>query len=389
MPFILLFVLLFSPLNAFAHGVTVSVGYYGTTSTSSTFMLADSSANDDDWIDLKVGGGDGQVIWYNRSGEIGRSSTPASINAPSNANAFKLKSNDGKEVYAIEGHTTNPNSQHVNFAGSNGSTDPKPEPDPPTPLPEEPDCTLCQCRDDLVSAMNTINSSVNSNGQKLDKVVTGVKDLNTKASKSNNLLGSILGELKSDLMPKLPNMPKPPSLSKNKPNMPDQSYKNEKSYFKDSGETSKDPKPLPTAPEPEKWKGTDGKEINPEKEMKKDAKNNRDGQMDKDSELSKDDQLNKDGTLSKDGELDRDSEMDKDKFNRDSEMDMDKQQQRDSTLESDKQMNRDTVSEMDDKFDRDNFYSDDDSLEKSPIIGRDNFYNQSPIDHTPPDWKSD
>lgn len=401
--------LLFLPYKASAHGVTVSIGYYGTNSTSTTYMLADSSANDDLWIDLKVGGGDGQVIWFDHNGEIGRSSTPGIVNAPSNANAFKLKSNDGKEVYAIEGHTTNPNSEHVNFSGSNGSTDPEPEdPTPtPTPVPEEPDCTLCECRDDLVNAMAAINSSVNSNGQKISDVVDGVKDLNAKASQSNNLLDGILGELKSDLMPNMPSMPEPPSLSDNKPNMPDQAYKNDNSYFSDKGETSKDPKPLPTAPEPENWKGEDGKVINPEDEMDKDPSNKKDPQKNRDDELSKDDEnqkddefskddeFYKDDSLTKDDEFNRDTEMDKDKFQQDLEMDKDKQQDRDVPLESDREMNRDTVSEIDDEYNRDpvkgrdNWYSDSDVLEQSPVMGRDNFYNQSPVDHTPPDWKSD
>lgn len=110
-------VLLFGiPHMAFAS----NVGYLGTTTTS-TWVTPDATNLDDFWIDVTVGGGSGQVIWYGLDGEeIGRSSTPGTVNAPTHALSFKLHSLDGSEVYAIVAHSTNSNDSTVYFSGSQG-----------------------------------------------------------------------------------------------------------------------------------------------------------------------------------------------------------------------------------------------------------------------------
>ncbi|WP_051575096.1 hypothetical protein [Sporolactobacillus terrae] len=110
-------VLLFGiPHMAFAS----NVGYLGTTTTSN-WVTPDATNFDDFWIDVTVGGGSGQVIWYGLDGEeIGRSSTPGTVNAPTHALSFKLHSLDGSEVYAIVAHSTNSNDSTVYFSGSQG-----------------------------------------------------------------------------------------------------------------------------------------------------------------------------------------------------------------------------------------------------------------------------
>lgn len=101
-----------------AYAETYNYGYFGTTSQTEK-LWADGGAHNDVWTSLSTGGGSGQVIWYSTSSsQIGTSTIPGSVSAPSGAAAFSLRSLDGSEVYAIEGTSTNPLSSTVIFTGS-------------------------------------------------------------------------------------------------------------------------------------------------------------------------------------------------------------------------------------------------------------------------------
>lgn len=369
--FFLLLVLLLVP--GLANASTTNHPYYGTTSQTELFLKADGTSNDDFWIDLTVEGGQGQIIWYSYGDEISRTATPVQAGkAPSNANSLKLRSVGGKEVYAVVGHTTNPASETVYFSGSNGSTPPT-EPDP---LPEGADCDVCKCIEELKTVGSQINNSVNSNGEKLSNVVSGVNQLNQTAIKTNNTLDSILGELKTSVSPSLPPMPEP-TLNDNKPNMPTQAFEDKSSHFSDRGDTdpSAQPKPLPTAPEPEKWKDENGDEMDSEDEMSKDGELSRDQQNRRDSELSRDAELNRE-------EFTSDKELVRDDFTQDSQL------QQDSVLEIDNQLDRDSQMTRSDQYEKDKENTRDNEYTQSPDMNRDNFYEQAPIDRTPPDWTS-
>lgn len=358
--------LVFTPLVTNAQGVTY-LNYYGTTSITSTFMIADQTDANAYWSTVTVAGSTGQIIWYNYETEIGRTSTPVvDGQAPPNAHGFKLRSVDGGEVYAVNGHNTSSVSPYVEW-GQPSNPD---NPDNPT-VPEGDGCTVCECKQELLDAMAAINNSTTSNGQKLSDILDEVKTSNQIASDSNKVLDDILGEIQTSMTPSLPTMSPPPKLSDNKPPMPETAFKDDTTYFSDKGDTTAQPQPLPTAPEPENWKNEDGSIINPEDEMERDSEQSKDPQMNRDTEMSPDQQMNRDEQMHKDNEMNRDSEMSQtDNFQRDSVFEIDPVQSRDS------QMTRTDQYDVDSSFTRDSEYD------------QTHHYQQAPVDKTLPDWTS-
>lgn len=111
---IFLFCLLLIPSNALAS--TVNYGYFGTTSETD-LLWADSTQKDDVWTSVTIdGAASGEIVWIKLGGyENGRNPNPGTYSAPAGSVAFKLVSNDGKEIYAVTGSTTNPNNTTVTF----------------------------------------------------------------------------------------------------------------------------------------------------------------------------------------------------------------------------------------------------------------------------------
>lgn len=300
-------------------------------------MKADATANDDYWIDLTVGGSSGEIIWYNYGSEISRTPTPATgVNAPADTTSFKLSSTDGGEVYAIEGHTTNPVSTYVVFDTSSVT------------VPEgADDITRLELKNALSNAMAAVNDSVTSNGQTLSQLLNGITSLNNTATDSNNSLKEILGEIRSSMTPNLPTMPQAPNLADNKPNMPTTAFTDDTVYFEDKGDTAHQVTALPTAPEPENWQDSDGNIITPDIEMETDPEQVIDPVMTQDLELVQDTELTQSPVLE-----------------------------------------QDSVFEIDTEFQQTETYSLDPVMEQSTEMQQTEFYEQSPVDDTLPRWRS-
>ncbi|WP_214796713.1 MULTISPECIES: hypothetical protein [unclassified Exiguobacterium] len=361
--------LVFTPLVTRAESVTY-LDYFGTTSITSTFMIADKTDANAYWSTVTVSGSSGEIIWYNYETEIGRTPTPVvDGQAPSNAHGFKLSSSDGGEVYAVNGHNTSPVTPYVEWGQPSN-------PDNPT-VPEGDDCTRLECNQDLLDAMAAINNSTNSNGKTLSDILSGVTSLQQIATDSNNLLGEILGEIQTSMNPTLPKMTPPPKLSDNKPPMPSNSFEDTTIYFSDKGDATSEPEPLPTAPEPENWKNEDGSIINPDDEMTRDSEQSKDPQMNRDTEQTKDPQMNRDNEMLADQELQKDVQM-----NRDSQMTQTDNYQQDSVFEIDPVQTRDSEMTRTDQYEVDSSYTQDSEMNQN------HFYEQSPVDKTLPRWKS-
>jgi hypothetical protein len=251
---LLLFCLIFGSVqSAAAHGVEFQFGYFGTVSES-TYLKADGEANDDMWIDVSVGGS-GRIDFYSYGTLISSMTAPVTAAAaPSNANSLKLVSLDGSEIYMIEAHSTNPLAEHVIFDGAKTNDEGQ---------VVDPDYT------DLYNVMADVNQSVSSNGITLKEI------LNTIGT-SNDLLGSVLNELQTNISVNYPSSPQSPALEDNRPTQPDVPYEDNTTYFTDNGEAATPPA-LPIAPEPEAWSKEDGTDYVPEETLVKEETKVKDG----------------------------------------------------------------------------------------------------------------
>jgi len=118
----LVIAILAMPITSLA--ATQEFGYFGTTSETS-YLTPDGTNHDDYWVDLTVDGeGTGKVVWYGegQDNQIGTSSVPGEVTAPDRAIFFQLVSTDGKEIYAVIAHSTNPNADTITFTKGDTSS---------------------------------------------------------------------------------------------------------------------------------------------------------------------------------------------------------------------------------------------------------------------------
>jgi hypothetical protein len=226
------------PLLVSAHGNQYDTGkYYGTTTTTTDYMYADSTYGDDTWIDVYINGmsSDASVLWYENVGGISTlkstsnvTSFPATVTAPTGVISFRLQSNDGKEVFASYAHSTNPNSEHITWISGNTpsvGTDPTPEPS----YTDATNRDIVNAVDGLKQVNDSIKSVLDSNGVKLDTIIdqiTPTVTINSPPVISN------------------------PKLEDNQPTQPTTTFTDNTTYFADQGDAAV-PGKLPTAPEPD------------------------------------------------------------------------------------------------------------------------------------------
>lgn len=334
--------------TGYAHGVTFEFGYFGTTSGETLYLKPDSTNMDDTFIDVTVGGS-GRIDFYNGENLLSSITSPVSgATAPTNSNALKLVSLDGSEVYMIEAHTTNPNSEHILFDGARTNTDPV-EPDPDY--------------SDLYNAMKEVDQSVNSNGITLKEILNNV-------GTSNNILGSILNELKTNTTVNYPSSPQSPSLESNRPTQPESAYTDNKTYFSDQGDAPT-PSALPIAPEPDSWKKDDGTDYSPDDTLIKEPTKERDGVPSADGVPTRDVTPTKDLTPTKDSVPTKDNAP-----------------TRTPPKTKDTTPTKDNVPIKDSVPTRDSTLSQDSSLTRDSPNTRTPPPVQAPIDRTMPNWSS-
>lgn len=317
--------------------------YYGTTSTTTNYLIADVSNEFAYWETISVGGSSGEVIWYSYDTEIGRSPTPGSdIQAPSNANALKLHSLDGNEVYAIDARNTSTVTPYLIF-------------DTPSTVPEG----QSQYETDMLKIVKQISNSTNSNGQTLSNVLSEVKSMTSAINSSNDLLGQILQEVQTSQSYSVPSIVNKPSVNDHKPNQPTTKFEDTTVYFQDSGISREAPDALPIAPEPENWKDENGVVMESDSELVKDE------------QLQKDEQLTKDIEQTKDEELSRSPVLDQS-----------------PVLEIEPVLEQEPVLTQTEVLEQDSVLQQDAELSRDPEMTQNNFYEQAPIDETLPRWKS-
>ncbi len=366
---------------------TVTTGYYGSDSdTSSTWFYADSSNQDDYITDVTVkGSGSGYVIFYDSShSEISRASVPNTVNAPSGAIAFSIVASSG-EVHATLAHTTNPNGDTVNF-DSGGF------PDSPSSSGGSvgSDCSsaVCECIGNLQSVASAIKGSVDSNGQTLGSVLDSINNNGSKLDSVKNAVDSVKNAVNgfhdefdsdksvSDGSSDLPSYDVPNGDGKKEKYAPTDKdgFKDTNTYFKDNGEDTSGNDNMPDIPEPSQCWNNVGN-VCQEEGLTPEGELNKDDEGKPDDELTKD-KFTQDGQLTQD-EFTQDGEMTKDKFIKDGQLNTDSEMTKDLPMQPDLPMLPDSPLIKDAPIGRDTELNSDSEMTRDNNFNRTEFYNQT------------
>jgi len=302
-----------------------SIGYYGTTSTTDSYLWADSSYGDDEFISVTVNGcsNDFTLLEYeNVSGtatyltEQNGTTLPHTFYTSSTTAAIKLRSNDGGEVYLSSAETNNPNGSTI--TGDSPSSCTEPNTDSSTETSDHTDVVnaindlkilndkidlkiyeLKSINEQIRSTLSDISGKITITNDRLSTIITEIQTTNNKLDTVNQNLVQIdtsINEFHSEF--ETNNSYSPGTVRDNsnlldslEPTQPTTAYTDSNTYFTDQGNapSSEMPGPLPTAPEPEDWDGvTREPQMTEELEQTKDTELNKDTQKTSSPELTKD-----------------------------------------------------------------------------------------------------